>query len=73
MCLAAKGRLSGWADKLLLVRGECPDIEHRSLTANGTAIRGVCVNRRKHRAESWYFSQRTVTVQGEYGVSFAFI
>src|SRR4030042_4188452 len=38
---------------------------------NGPAIWGGCVTRRKHRAESWYFSQKTVTVQGGYGAFFA--
>ena len=38
---------------------------------NGPAIKGGCVTRRKHRAESWYFSQKAVTVQGGYGVVFA--
>jgi hypothetical protein len=38
---------------------------------NGPAIKGGCVTRRKHRAESWYFSREAVTVRGEYGVSFA--
>jgi hypothetical protein len=37
---------------------------------NGPAIKGGCVTRRKHRAESWYFSQKTVTVQGGYGTCF---
>jgi hypothetical protein len=32
---------------------------------------GDCVTRRRIRAESWYFSRKVVTVQGEYGVSFA--
>jgi hypothetical protein len=41
------------------------------ITANGPAIWGGCVTRRKHRAESWYFSQKVVTVQGGYGVLFA--
>jgi len=31
----------------------------------------VGVSRRKHRVESWYFSQKTVTVQGGYGALFA--
>jgi len=45
---------------------------HRLLmTPNGPAIKGGCVTRRQHRAESWYFSQNTVTVQGGYGVLFA--
>jgi hypothetical protein len=39
--------------------------------ANGPAIWGGCVTRRKHRAESWYFSQKAVTVQGGYGALFA--
>ena len=38
--------------------------------ANGPAIKGGCVTRRKHRAESRYFSQKTVTVQGGYGTCF---
>ena len=47
---------------------------------NGTAIWGGCVTRRKHRVESWYFSQKAVTVQaclaapvrqGGYGAVFA--
>ena len=40
------------------------------LHANGPAIWGGCVTRRKHRAESWYFSRETVTVQGGYGTRF---
>ena len=31
----------------------------------------VGVTRRKHRVESWYFSQKAVTAQGGYGVVFA--
>jgi hypothetical protein len=41
-------------------------------------MKGGCVTRRKHRAESWYFSQKAVTVQalpagrqGGYGALFA--
>jgi len=41
------------------------------LKHNGPAIWGGCVTRRKHRAESWYFSQKAVTVQGGYGALFA--
>jgi len=41
------------------------------MPANGPAIWGGCVTRSKHRAESWYFSQKAVTVQGGYGVVFA--
>ena len=41
------------------------------LAANGPAIKGGCVTRREHRAESWYFSRETVTVQGGYGALFA--
>jgi len=44
-----------------------------SIVANGPAIWGGCVTRRKHRAESWYFSQKAVTVQGGYGALFAVI
>jgi len=28
-----------------------------NLTYNGPAIKGVCVTRRKHRTESWFFSR----------------
>jgi hypothetical protein len=41
------------------------------LAHNGQAIKGDCVTRRKHRAESWYFSRESVTVQGGYGALFA--
>ena len=37
---------------------------------NGPAIWGGCVTRRSIRAESWYFSQKAVTVQGGYGTCF---
>ena len=37
---------------------------------NGPAIWGGCVTRRSIRAESWYFSQKIVTVQGGYGTCF---
>ena len=40
------------------------------MPANGPAIWGGCVTRRKHRSGSWYFSQRAVTVQGGYGTCF---
>jgi hypothetical protein len=40
------------------------------MTPNGPAIKGGCVTRRKHRAGSRYFSQKTVTVQGGYGTCF---
>jgi len=39
--------------------------------SDGPAIWGGCVTRRKHRAESWYFSREVVTVQGGYGALFA--
>ena len=38
--------------------------------ANGPAIWGGCVTRRKHRAGSWYFSRKAVPVQGGYGTCF---
>jgi len=41
------------------------------MTHNGPAIKGGCVTRREHRVESWYFSQKAVTVQGGYGALFA--
>jgi hypothetical protein len=40
------------------------------MNANGPAIKGGCVTRRQHRAESRYFSLETVTVQGGYGTCF---
>ena len=40
------------------------------LNANGPAIKGGCVIRREHRAESWFFSREVVTVQGGYGTCF---
>jgi hypothetical protein len=43
----------------------------RSICTNGPAIWGGCVTRRRIRAESWYFSQKAVTVQGGYGELFA--
>jgi len=42
-----------------------------ALKHNGPAIWGGCVTRRSIRAGSWYFSQKTVTVQGGYGALFA--
>jgi len=41
------------------------------VAANGPAIKGGCVTRRKLRVGSWYFSQKAVTVQGGYGALFA--
>jgi hypothetical protein len=41
------------------------------LAANGPAIWGGCVTRRKHRSRPVFFSQKAVTVQGGYGVVFA--
>jgi len=69
MCLAVKGRLQGRTAKLLLARWisrYCVE----NLTYNGPAIWGGCVTRRQHRAGSWYFSQKSVTVQGGYGTCF---
>ena len=42
MCLAAPGRLQGLAAKLLLAHRQSSRYEGR-LTANGTAVEGVCV------------------------------
>ena len=47
------------------------NLDSKLIATNGPAIKGGCVTRRSIRAESWYFSRETVTVQGEYGVSFA--
>ena len=41
------------------------------MNANGPAIKGGCVTRRKHRAASWYFSREMVPVQGGFGALFA--
>ena len=38
--------------------------------SDGPAIWGGCVTRREHRAGSWYFSHKAVTVQGGYGTCF---
>jgi hypothetical protein len=46
-------------------------VVQQTITSNGPAIWGGCVTRREHRAESWYFSQKVVTVQGGYGALFA--
>jgi hypothetical protein len=51
--------------------GGRPIQKGRGIFANGPAIWGGCVTRREHRAESWYFSQKAVTVQGGYGALFA--
>jgi len=56
--------------KLLAVRAAEFSDAHR-IIANGPAIWGGCVTRRSIRAGSWYFSQKTVTVQGGYGALFA--
>jgi len=52
MCLTAHGRLQGRAARLLFARRKlwCNEsLMHLCLTANGTAIWGGCVTRRKHR------------------------
>jgi hypothetical protein len=36
----------------------------RAIAYNGPAIWGGCVTRRKHRAESRFFSQKVVSVAG---------
>jgi hypothetical protein len=43
---------------------------NEAINHNGPAIKGGCVTRRKHRAESWYFSRKIVTVQEGYGTCF---
>jgi hypothetical protein len=48
-----------------------PSKPEAAIMPNGPAIWGGCVTRRKHRAGSWYFSQKAVTVQGGYGALFA--
>src|SRR4030066_2569030 len=54
------------------IKQEVVTIVHQVMvTPNGPAIWGGCVTRRKHRAGSWYFSQKAVTVQGGYGALFA--
>jgi hypothetical protein len=74
MCIAATGRLQGRAAKLLLARRKSwynENLGQICLAANGPAIWGGCVTRRSIRVESWYFSQKAVTVRGEYGAVFA--
>jgi hypothetical protein len=44
--------------------------QEATMTPNGTAIKGGCVTRRQHRAESRFFSREIVTVQGGYGTCF---
>ncbi len=51
MCLAVMGRLQGRTAKLLLARW-ISRYYGTNLTYNGTAIKGGCVTRRKHRAGS---------------------
>jgi len=55
--------------------GACQGVVYRAgcqfINNNGPAIWGGCVTRRSIRAGSWYFSQKTVTVQGGYGALFA--
>jgi hypothetical protein len=41
------------------------------MNANGPAVEGESVTRRKHRAETWFFSREIVTVRGGYGAAFA--
>ncbi len=60
--------LSRYVLKRVVREAECPD--YRGIFANGPAIWGGCVTRRRHRSESWYFSQKAVTVQGGYGTCF---
>jgi len=74
MCFEAKGRLQGRASKLLRARRKSlcnEDLEQICLAANGPAIWGGCVTRRKHRPRPVFFSQKAVTVQGGYGALFA--
>jgi len=51
----ARGQLKSW---------------YSNICANGPAIWGGCVTRRKHRTGSRYFSRQTITVQGGYGMRF---
>jgi hypothetical protein len=77
--LSKKNR--GWQKSMCLAQAMVLRLERQTLacvlavmalriTANGPAIWGGCVTRRKHRAESRYFSQKAVTVQGGYGTCF---
>ena len=58
------------AENMLGLSHSISRITHYLITSNGPAIWGGCVTRRKHRAESWYFSRETVTVQGGFGAVF---
>jgi hypothetical protein len=71
MCLAVALPVAGAAAKLLLARWISWYCVTENLTYNGPAIWGGCVTRRSIRAESRYFSQKAVTVQGGYGAVFA--
>ena len=65
MCqISGRGLIGG--SQGVVYRAECEFIN-----TNGPAIWGGCVTRRKHRAGSWYFSRKAVTVQGGYGALFA--
>ena len=46
-------------------------LSFNAMFANGPAIKGGCVTRRKHRSGAGNFSQIIVPVQGGYGVVFA--
>jgi hypothetical protein len=56
--------------KTVTVCENCPHVRELGLNANGPAIKGGCATRRRIRAESRYFSQEIVTVQGGYGMRF---
>ena len=75
MCFEATGRLQGGASKLLRARWQSPGILRirckfaLQLTARRYNLVGV--TRRQHRHKSVPVGQKTVTVQGGYGVVFA--
>ena len=56
---------------LLLAVRAAEGVDFHRIIANGPAIWGGCVTRQQHRPGPVFFSQKTVTVQGGYGVLFA--
>jgi len=58
------------ASSILVQRSPFKSSMSLSMNANGPAIWGGCVTRRKHRAGSWYFSREVIPVRGEYGMRF---
>ncbi len=67
--LLAFGQIS--SERIYLVISKLSPRDGLCMNANGPAIWGGCVTRRKYRVESRFFSRGTVTVPGGYGTVFA--